>query len=193
MGAAALAKGTEGAAGAAAVAFASVALHSFESTAELAPASAYGVSLAGGSDMLRTSSRFALSVFAAALLASSLSACGSDLLGVDQQWDLQTAEGAALPFTVPDATHDVILTSAVASLHSDNTYTTTFTGTVDGVSGQIGQDRGHWAIGGSIFTFQSTTLGADYVAALVNTHFNASVPGQLVMSTDANFDMTFAH
>ncbi len=143
--------------------------------------------------MFRTSSRFALSFFAAALLAASLSSCGGDLLGVDQNWDLQTVEGAAPPFTVPHAMHDVVLTSAVADLRSDNSYVTTFTGTIDGVAGQIGQDQGHWAIGGSIFTFHSTTLGADYVAALVQSHFNASVPGQLIMSSDANFDMTFAH
>ncbi|MEO6211460.1 MAG: hypothetical protein ABIQ10_15240 [Gemmatimonadaceae bacterium] len=143
--------------------------------------------------MFRTSSRFALSFFAAALLASSLSSCGGDLLGVDQNWDLQTVQGAALPFSVPHATHEVVLTSAVADLRSNNSYITTFTGTIDGVPGQIGQDQGHWAIGGSVFTFRSTTLGADYVAALVQTHFNASVPGQLIMSSDANFDMTFAH
>ena len=142
--------------------------------------------------MPRTMSRFALSLCAAALLTLSLSSCGSDLLGLDQTWTLQTVEDANLPFTVPDASHDQVIISGVAHLHSDNTYSTTFTGTADGAAAQVGSDAGHWSITSSTFTFHSTTTGSDYIAALVGSSFRASVPGVLVGSTDANFDMVFS-
>lgn len=142
--------------------------------------------------MSRTMSRFALSLCAAALLTVSLASCGSDLLGLDQTWTLQTVEDGNLPFTVPEASHDQVIISGVAHLHADNTYTMTFTGTAGGAAAQVGSDAGHWSITSSTFTFHSTTTGGDYIAALVGTTFRASVPGVLVGSTDADFSMVFA-
>lgn len=142
--------------------------------------------------MPRTMSRFARSLCAAALLTVSLASCGSDLLDLAQVWQLQTVQDASLPFTVPDASHDQVITSGVANLHSDNSYDMTFTGTLDGEQGQVGSDAGHWSVTSGTFTFHSTTTGGTYVAALVGSNFNASVPGVLVGSTQGNFAMLFA-
>ena len=142
--------------------------------------------------MPRTMSRLALSLCAAALLTVSLASCGGDLLQLDHTWTLQTVGDANLPFTVPHASHNQVIISGVANLHSDNTYNVTFTGTADGSAAQVGSDAGHWSITSSTFTFHSTTTGGDYIAALVGSTFRASVPGQLVGSTDANFDMLFS-
>ncbi|MEP7085863.1 MAG: hypothetical protein ABI884_00900 [Gemmatimonadota bacterium] len=141
--------------------------------------------------MPRTMSRFALSLFAAALLPLSLASCGSDLLNLDQQWALQTVEDTNLPYTVPHASHDPVIISGIADLNSDNTYTMTFTGTVDGVAAQVGEDHGHWSISHSTFTFQRSG-GGDYIAALVGSVFRASIPGEIIGSGDPNFDVVFA-
>jgi len=74
-------------------------------------------------------------IFATALLAVLLASCGSDLLNLDQQWTLQSVRDTTPPYTVPNAPHDNVIISAVASLHSDNTYTIKFTGTSDGAAG----------------------------------------------------------
>ncbi len=140
--------------------------------------------------MPRTMSRLAQSILAALLLSMTLASCGSDLLNLDQNWALTTVENAALPFTVPESSRDAVINSGVADLNSDNTYTITFTGTVNAAAGQVGQDHGNWSITSSTFTFHSST-GVDYIAALVGSTFRASVPGQFVGSTDAHFDMVF--
>jgi hypothetical protein len=140
--------------------------------------------------MSRTMSRLALSLCAAALLTASLASCGSDLLNLDQNWTLTTVRDSPLPYTIPNSAHDGVIISGVADLSSDNTYTTTFTGTVDGSAGQVGQDHGSWSVTSSIFTFQSST-GVDYIAALVGSTFRATVPGQFVGSTEPDFDMLF--
>lgn len=140
--------------------------------------------------MSRTMSRLALSLCAAALLTASLASCGSDLLNLDQNWTLTTVRDSTLPYTVPNSAHDGVIISGVADLSSDNTYTTTFTGTVDGSAGQVGQDHGNWSVTSSIFTFHSST-GVDYIAALVGSTFRGSVPGQFVGSTEPDFDMLF--
>ena len=142
--------------------------------------------------MIRTMSRFALSLGAAALLVSTLASCGSDLLQLDTQWTLQSVEGADLPFIVTGTEHDVVITSGTASLNSDNTYVTTFTGTSDGVAGTVGTDSGHWSVSHSEFIFHSTTLGTDYIAAIVGSTFHVTLPGAVVNSSDQGFDMVFA-
>jgi hypothetical protein len=141
--------------------------------------------------MPRTMSRFALSLFAAALLSVTLASCGSDLLqGLDQSWTLTTVRDSTLPYTVPHSSNGRVINSAEANLSSDNTYTITFTGTVSGAAGQVGADHGTWSVSSSVFTFHSST-SVDYIAALVGSTFRASVPGQFVGSSEANFDMLF--
>ena len=142
--------------------------------------------------MPRTKSRLIPSMFATALLVALLASCGSDLLNLDQQWSLQTVRDTTLPYTVPNASHDIVINSAVASLHSDNTYSTKFTGTSDGSAGTVGTDVGEWSITSSVFTFHSTTLGRDYIAALVGNTFRGSVPGEIISSSDPFFDMVFS-
>ena len=142
--------------------------------------------------MPRTMSRLAPSMFATALLAVLLASCGSDLLNLDQKWSLQTVRDTTPPYTVPSAAHDIVIFSAIASLHSDNTYTIKFTGTSDGVAATVGSDAGNWSITSSIFTFQSSTFNRDYIAALDGNIFRASVPGEIIGSSDPFFDMVFS-
>jgi hypothetical protein len=142
--------------------------------------------------MSRTMSRFALSLVPAALFAVSLASCmDNGLLALDHTWELTSVQDSALPYTVPNSAHDIVITSALADLKADNTYTITFTGTADGVAGQVGSDHGDWSVTSSTFTFTSATISASYIAALVSGTFRASVPGQLVGSTNANFEMLF--
>lgn len=141
--------------------------------------------------MTRTLSRSTLRLFVPALLSIALSSCGSDLLNnLHQNWSLTAVRDTTLPYTVPHASQDRVIISGTADLGSDNNYTITFTGTVDGTSAQIGTDHGHWSINSSIFSFHSST-GVDYIAALVGSTFRAAVPGQFVGSSDADFDMLF--
>lgn len=142
--------------------------------------------------MSRTMSRFALSLFTVTLLVAPLASCGSDLLRLDQRWTLLTVRDSILPYSVPRGAHDVIINSATADLHSDNTYTITYTGSTDGVAGQAGSDQGHWSITSSIFTFQSATFRTDYIAALVGSTFRVTVPGQMLGSSEPSFDMVFS-
>jgi hypothetical protein len=142
--------------------------------------------------MSRSMSRFAPSLFASALLAVLLASCGSDLLNLDQQWSLQTVRNDSLPYTVPNAPHDNVINTAIASLHSDNTYTIKFTGTSDGAAATVGSDAGEWSITSSTFTFHSTTFNRDYIAALDGSIFRASVPGEIISSSDPFFDMVFS-
>jgi hypothetical protein len=142
--------------------------------------------------MSRTMSRFALSLVPAALFVISLASCGdSNLLQLDHSWGLTTVQDSVLPYSVPNTAHDIVITSALADLKGDNTYTITFTGTSDGVAGQVGSDHGNWSVTQSTFTFTSATISASYIAALVSGTFRASVPGQLVGSTNSNFNMLF--
>lgn len=142
--------------------------------------------------MHRTMSRLIPSMFATALLAVLLTSCGSDLLNLDQKWSLQTVRDTMPPYTVPNAPHDIVINSAIASLHSDNTYSIKFTGTSDGAAGTVGSDAGEWSITSSIFTFHSTTFSRDYIAALDGDIFRASVPGEIISSADPMFDMVFS-
>ena len=142
--------------------------------------------------MSRTLSRLAQSLFASVLITVPLASCGSDLLNLDQQWTLKTVHDDSLPYTVPNASHDIVITSGVASLRADNTYTIKFTGTLDGAAATVGSDAGEWSITSSIFTFLSTTLHRDYIAALTGTTFRASVPGVMISSSDPMVDMVFS-
>jgi hypothetical protein len=143
--------------------------------------------------MSRTMSRFALPLVAALLLASSLASCGDDLLNLDQQWTLQTVRDSALPYTLHGGGHDVVITSGVANLHSDNTYSLTLTGTTDGAAGTVGADQGEWTINSSTFIFTSSTFTPiDYVAALTGTSFRATIPGIIVGLNDSSYDMVFS-
>ena len=142
--------------------------------------------------MTCTMSRLIQSMLATALLVALLASCGSDLLNLDQQWSLQTVRDTTLPYTVPNAPHDIVINSAIASLHSDNTYSIKFTGTSDGAAATVGSDAGEWSITSSIFTFHSTTFNRDYIAALNGSIFRASVPGEIISSADPMFDMVFS-
>lgn len=143
----------------------------------------------------RVSSRAAFSLVLAGLLSASLASCvgdGGDLLNLDQTWTLQSVEDATLPYTVPNATHDIVITSATADLNSDNSYTTTFTGTTDGTPGTLGTDHGAWAVSSSTINFHSQTLHTDYIAGLTGNSYRASIPGTLIGSTTAIFSMVFS-
>lgn len=144
--------------------------------------------------MSRTMSRFAPPLFAALLLASSLASCGGDdLLNLDQKWTLQTVRDSALPYTVLGGGHDVVITSGVAILQSDNSYSLTLTGTTDGAAGTVGADQGEWTINSSTFIFTSSTFSPiDYVAALTGTSFRATIPGIIVGLNDSSYDMVFS-
>jgi hypothetical protein len=136
--------------------------------------------------------RLARPVLAFALLAA-LASCGSDgSLGIPTSWTLQTVGGAALPFTVPNAAHDIVITSATANVADNGNYTMTYMGTTDGTAGQVAADHGTWTIGSSTFVFRSAPLnGNTYIAALVGTTFRAAIPGALFGSSMATFDMVF--
>ena len=143
----------------------------------------------------RVSSRAAFSLVVAGLLAASLAACagsGGDLLNLDQTWTLRSVSDSTLPYTVPNASSDIVITSATAELNADNSYTTTFTGTTDGTPGTIGTDHGAWSVSRSTINFHSQSLHTDYIAALNGNSFNASIPGTLVGSMTPNFSMVFS-
>lgn len=126
--------------------------------------------------------------------AAALASCGGDSsLQIPNSWTLQTAEGAALPFTVPNAEHDIVITSATANVADNNTYTMTYTGTTDGTPGVVATDHGSWTIGSSTFVFRSSVLnGQTYIAALTGSTFRAAVPGALFGSSTQNFEMLFS-
>lgn len=136
--------------------------------------------------------RFARSLLALALLSVAAS-CGSDNpLGLANSWTLQTVGGAALPYTVPNAAHEIVITSATANLRNDGSYTMTYVGTTDGAQGQVATDNGTWTIGSATFIFRSAPLhGNTYIAALVGSTFRAAVPGALFGSSTDSFDMVF--
>ena len=127
-------------------------------------------------------------------LVAVLSSCGdSSELGIARSWSLQTVEGAALPFTVPNAPHDIVITSATATIGSNGNYTMTYTGTTDGTPGTVATDQGSWTISSSVFNFRSSTLdGRTYIAAYRTSTFAASVPGALFNSDTDTFQMVFA-
>jgi hypothetical protein len=142
----------------------------------------------------RVSSRIACSLALAGLLTASLASCagdGGDLLNLDQTWTLQTVGDAPLPFTVPNAEHDIVVTSATADLNADNSYTTTFSGTTDGTQGTLFTDHGAWAVSKSTINFHSQTLRTDYIAALTGNSYRASIPGTMFGSATPSFSMVF--
>jgi len=132
--------------------------------------------------------------FLAIAFVAALASCGGDVsLQIPNSWTLQTAEGAALPFTVPNAQHDIVITSATANVADNNTYTMTYTGTTDGTPGVVVTDHGSWTIGSSTFVFRSDVLsGQTYIAALVGSTFRAAVPGALFGSSTQTFEMLFS-
>lgn len=127
-------------------------------------------------------------------LALVLASCGDDsILGIANSWTLQTVEEAALPFTVPNTEHVVVITSGTASIASGGDYTFTFMGTIDGEPATVGLDRGSWTIASSAFNFRSSTLnGKTFVAAYSTSTFRVAMPGAIVGSTNQTFDMVFA-
>jgi imidazolonepropionase-like amidohydrolase len=132
-------------------------------------------------------------LLAIALAAAVVSCGGSSSLQIPNSWTLQTAGGAALPFTVPGTQHDVVITSATANVADNNNYTMTYAGTTDGVAGTVGSDHGTWTIGSSTFVFRSAVLnGETYIAALVGSTFRAAVPGTLFGSSTQTLDMLFS-
>jgi hypothetical protein len=132
--------------------------------------------------------------FLAIAFAAALASCGGDSsLQIPNSWTLQTADGAALPDTVPNAEHDIVITSATANVADNNTYTMTYTGTTDGTPGVVATDHGSWTIGSSTFVFRSSVLnGQTYIAALVGSTFRAAVPGALFGSSTQTFQMLFS-
>jgi hypothetical protein len=154
------------------------------------------ISASGEMPMIsRVGSRTALSFLVAGLIAATLSFCasdGGDLLNLDQTWTLQTVNDTTLPYTVPNAEHDIVVTAGVASLNSDNSYTTTLTGTTDGTAGTLGTDHGAWSVSSSTINFHSQSLHTDYVAALNGNTFRAAIPGALIGSSTAVFTMDFS-
>ena len=144
--------------------------------------------------MSRPTSRFALPLLAALLVSLPLASCGgsTDLANLAQTWTLQTVHDSTLPYTVPSASHDIVINSAIATLRADNTYSVTFTGTRDGVVGSVGSDAGNWSITSSTFVFHSAPLNTDYIAALVGSTFRATIPGAMVSSSAQDLSMVFA-
>lgn len=140
-------------------------------------------------------SSFATRSLLAIALAAAVVSCGSDSsLQIPNSWTLQTAEGAALPFTVVNnAEHDIVITSATANVADNSNYTMTYTGTTDGVAGTVATDNGTWTIGSSTFVFRSSVLnGQTYIAALTGSTFRAAVPGALFGSSTQTFEMVFS-
>ena len=144
--------------------------------------------------MSRTTSRLTLPLLTAFLVAVPLASCAGsdDLANLAQTWTLQTVHDSTLPYTVPSASHDIMINSAIATLRADNTYIVSFTGTRDGVAGSVGSDAGDWSITSSTFTFHSAPLNTDYIAALVGSTFRATIPGAMVSSSVQDFSMVFA-
>lgn len=141
----------------------------------------------------RTRTRLAHPLLALALAVVATS-CGSDNpLGIANSWTLQTVGGVALPDTVPNTAHELVITSAIAILGNDGKYTMTYTGTTDGTPGQVASDNGTWTIESSTFIFTSAPLhGSTYIAALVRGTFKADVPGALFGSSTNTFSMVFS-
>lgn len=142
----------------------------------------------------RTSRTRLVRPLVAIALALALASCGDDtILGIANSWTLQTVEGAAPPFTVPNTEHDVVITSGTASISNGGHYTFTFMGTIDGDPATVGMDQGSWTIASSTFNFRSSTLnGKTFVAAYSTSTFNVAVPGAVVGSSSNVINMVFA-
>lgn len=141
----------------------------------------------------RSSSRRALSCMAAAILASSLASCSSDLLNpVTHTWTLESIGDVPLPDTVPNSSPVIVITSGTAITSSDGNYSFTFSGTSDGAAGVVGTDHGHWTISSSIFLFRSANGLPDYIGALNNAAIRVSILGQVVHSSNQTIDMVFS-
>lgn len=127
-------------------------------------------------------------------LMLAVASCGdSSILGIANSWTLQTVEGSALPFAVPNTDHDVVITGGTAGISNGGDYTFTFAGTIDGEPATVGTDHGSWAIASSTFNFRSSTLnGQTFVAAYLTNTFRVAMPGAVVGSTTESFDMVFA-
>jgi hypothetical protein len=127
------------------------------------------------------------------VLLAALASCGHDSeLGIAQHWVLQTVAGGELPFTVPHATHDIVITSATANIGTDGNYTMTYMGTTDGTPGTVATDHGTWTISSSVFNFRSSTLdGQTFIAAYFTSTFRATIPGAILHSDDDTFEMVF--
>lgn len=147
-------------------------------------------------------SRLARPLLAIAVCAAlaTLAACGSDStngtgpMDVSGSYQLTTVNGSSLPFTVPHTPeHTIVITSAVATLGADHSYTISAVGTEDGSDpGEVVADAGTYAVSGSTVTFTSSTFGgASYTAAATSSSLSATVPGAFAGSTDVSFALVF--
>jgi len=143
--------------------------------------------------MARPSSKLVLFGVAAAVLASSLSSCGSDLLNpVTHTWTLQTIGDVPLPVTVPNSSPVTVITSGTATTSGDGSYSFTFTGTSESDEQVVGTDHGHWSITSSTFLFRSANGVPDYIGALNDLSMRVSLAGQIVHSSNQTVDMVFS-
>ena len=148
---------------------------------------------------LTSSARFARPLLLASSIAM-LAACGSDSSGpandadVSGQYNLVTVDGHALPDTVPNTEH-VLVIAAASVLFSDNgTYEASVTGTDDDSEEQeIAADNGTFVISGNTITLHSAVFFTTYQATVAsNDEVTATVPGAFVGSSNATIALKFA-
>jgi len=145
--------------------------------------------------------RFAKPLLALVLGAAlaTLAACGSDTtngtgpMNVSGSYSLATVDGNTLPYTIPGTGDNVrVVTSATATLNTDNSYTVVASGTENGSDSQILTDAGTYSVSGSTVTFTSSTFGgASYSAVATSSTITATVPGVIVGSDNVTFSLVF--
>ncbi|MEO8881280.1 MAG: hypothetical protein ABI446_12885 [Gemmatimonadaceae bacterium] len=142
---------------------------------------------------------FARPLLAIAFVAG-LAACGSNSNNgstgpgnVSGTYTLQSVGGNSLPYTFPNSSKEIVVTSATLHLNADNSYSVSAAGSANGTSdNNVIADAGTYSVSGSTVTFTSTTFsGAHYTAAATSTSITADAPGAFVSSSNTSFSFLF--
>jgi hypothetical protein len=129
-----------------------------------------------------------------------LAACGSDSSGPTQdadvsgQYSLVAVDGHALPDTIPNSEHVLVVVAADVLFNDNGTYDASVTGTEDGDEVQeIAADNGTFTVSGNKVTLHSTPFFTSYQAIVApNGEITATVPGVFVSSSNTTIALKFA-
>ena len=107
-------------------------------------------------------------------------------------YTLQSSNGVAPPFVVPNSTHAIILT--YASIRIDNgTYEIEAIGSYDGVSRELWSDNGTARQDGAKLVLTSVVYHKTYAASVTSSSVTAVIPGAFQFSTNESFRLKFVN
>jgi hypothetical protein len=103
-------------------------------------------------------------------------------------------DGHALPDTIPNTEHVLVIAAANVLFSDNGTYEASVTGTDDGSEDQeIAADNGTFTISGNTVTLHSAVFFTSYQATVAsNGEVTATVPGAFVGSSNATIALKFA-